>query len=94
MCELAKTEDVMIEHKTQCPYCGQKHDVATNIGGNERIAPTDGDFHLCVTCGAFSIYHEGKLCTPTDEEEKELADNDNVKAVRQCWDDFFLRGLR
>ncbi len=41
--------DTDIDH---CPYCGQIFDAAAEISKN-GLAPTTGDFSVCLTCGGF-----------------------------------------
>ena len=54
-----------------CRICGDLLDAASNLGPH-RTAPSDGDFSICINCGAISVFQGADFRTPTDEE-RELA---------------------
>jgi hypothetical protein len=72
----------MIEHdiKAICPYCGRKHDCATEVGEHFlSFRPTDGDWSVCVACHKVSVFtRDLGLRKPTSDESLDITQNVQV----------------
>lgn len=71
-----------------CPACGYVMDASSTVHGENQAeaAPTDGDWSICIACGAVNVYTNGAtgLRPPTAEERNEFnADPDVREAVRR-----------
>lgn len=58
--------------KSECPYCGHKHELATDLRCNAK--PSPGDVSICIQCANVLMFDDN-LATrkPTDNElEKAL----------------------
>jgi ribosomal protein L40E len=63
-----------------CPRCGARNDAATEITG-EAVAPREGDFSVCLSCGCISRFRADRtlrecslveLGTDLDPEERRV----------------------
>ena len=61
-----------------CRICGDVADALTNW--DAEGPPRDGDYNVCINCGALSVYHEGAAQEPTPAE-REKAPSDAIKAA-------------
>lgn len=67
---------------TVCPWCGYRHELATNITG--RRAPVSGDKTMCFRCEGWSIFDPrapGGLRMPTQAELDEIVENRVARAI-------------
>jgi hypothetical protein len=72
---------------TICPFCGQRHDAATNAQGRDRL-PDDGDVSQCFRCGEFSIFDDkayGGMRKPTKREQRAIARDARMQTMRTAW---------
>lgn len=53
-----------------CPYCGYVMDSATEVIENSGHAPSKGALALCFKCCEYSMYDDGVMLVPLDEEAK------------------------
>lgn len=78
------------EFLTCCPFCGDRHDVASHISerGKSQHAPTDGDLTLCIVCGEWAFFDrksEGGLRKPTDAEYVTIGETPILRKMRKAW---------
>lgn len=75
------------EMNTTCPFCGCKHELASNLTG--PVAPEDGDLTMCVRCGEWAFFDSGVLLgglrKPTDEEYETLNGDERCRKIREAW---------
>jgi hypothetical protein len=68
-----------------CPFCGKQIDCATNTD-DQKTEPTPGDFSLCMDCGEWLTFDDHlKVRKPTDEEYLEIAEDKDMRKIRDCW---------
>lgn len=80
---------------TICPYCGKHNDLTSHIGtdtkrrdigqGDEEVMPSDGDITMCISCGKWSVFDNGKLRHVTEAEAEMLARSPIVVAATVAW---------
>lgn len=54
-----------------CRVCGRQNDCASNLFDERPDPPKAGDLHICINCGALSVYLERGSRAPTDAERAE-----------------------
>lgn len=69
---------------TNCLYCNQRIDAATNITGSER--PKDGDITICGFCANILVFQDGQPIASDDIEKiiKEHLVPWQIKALRRA----------
>ena len=74
---------------TICPNCGQEHNRSTKA--KEPAAgefPKDGDCSFCWKCGSINIFEsdaEGGLRHPTESEQREIDNDNDVNEMLKSW---------
>ncbi len=58
----------------KCANCGMSNDGATEVGG-PATEPGEGDISICMYCGAFGLYSEGKVIPLPVEKRVDLMMN-------------------
>lgn len=77
----------MISHEHTCPYCRQRHTMATSVF-DPTSAPEDGDVTMCFSCGAWAMFasgYAGGLRRPDKMELALIHKNPDCKAMRLAW---------
>jgi hypothetical protein len=70
-----------------CPTCGYEVDDATGVGDAAELRPGPGGIAICIRCAGLGVYFEQKdgtlgLRPPTEKENVELADSEEITKVR------------
>ena len=76
-----------VEKDTVCPCCHAQHTVATPIDEASEV-PHDGDFSICMRCGAVLVFDsakEGGLREPYVEEEDEIEHDAIMQDALAAW---------
>ena len=47
--------------------------------------PVDGDACLCIDCGEWAIFEDGRLTIPSDDAYDEIARSDDCRRARYVW---------
>jgi hypothetical protein len=84
------------EFPNQCPFCGEKHDMASGVAerGKTQHTPTDGDLTLCIVCGEWAFFDSkviGGLRKPTDAEYVTIGETAFLRKMRKAWVDMNKR---
>jgi hypothetical protein len=72
-----------VQKDVLCPWCGDRHDVATEILGSGSL--TDGDATICWTCTNIAVFDgavTGGLRKPNDSEAENLQRDTPLAAAR------------
>ncbi len=67
-----------------CRKCGRKLDGATDPFG--EATPKDGDVSFCIYCGTLSVFQDGYLRAPTDEEQVDIDRDPRLVAIQRAWE--------
>lgn len=65
--------------KAACPHCGRVNDQHAT---DEPKEPTEGDVSLCWKCGGAAIFTDDGVRLPTEDEEREISQDPDVKRFR------------
>ena len=63
-----------LNHKMReehCRICGVLQKRAASLYDDDSNPPKPGDYHICIECGALSVYTETGSRAPTDAERGE-----------------------
>lgn len=66
--------------KTACPHCGRVNDHHRSDGEDKK--PDPGDVSLCWKCGGAAIFTENGVRMPTEEENRDISQDPDVKRFR------------
>ena len=72
-----------VQKDVLCPWCGDRHDRATEILGSG--SPDDGDATICWTCTNIAVFESsvtGGLRKPNDSEAENLQRDTPLAAAR------------
>lgn len=69
----------------ECPWCSAVHTRASNADTKDVVAPSEGDFTLCIKCGEWCAFHHGHLVIPTEKEFEEIGSLYDCHRVRAAW---------
>ena len=72
-----------VQKDVLCPWCGDRHDRATEILGSG--SPNDGDATICWTCTNIAVFDStvtGGLRKPNDSEAENLQRDTPLAAAR------------
>lgn len=65
-----------------CFACGYKMDAAAPIDPTEQVTPGEGDWSLCMNCGAVYTRHRDQWLPMTDAERAALTPDERVDLDR------------
>jgi len=71
--------------KSACPFCGTVQNQALTADGSGEHVPENGDVSLCIDCGEWVQFEDGKLTIPSDEAYDFIASSEHCHRARYIW---------
>lgn len=79
---MSKAVQFIGENVSCCPCCKSLLDGASQISGDEQIAPKEGDYTVCIKCGAFLRFGETlDIIELTPEDFERLLEEDSETVI-------------